>query len=75
MYKSQGQKPIEKIILTGGSSLLLNLPDYLAGLLDLKVYRGDPWARVIYPEELKPVLDEIGARFSVAVGLAMRDIE
>ena len=75
LYKSQGQKPIEKIILTGGSSLLLNLPDYLAGLLDLKVYRGDPWARVIYPEELKPVLDEIGARFSVAVGLAMRDIE
>lgn len=75
LYKNQGQKNIEKIILTGGSCLLLNLPDYLSQILDLKVYRGDPWARVIYSQELKPVLDEIGPRFSVAIGLAMRNIE
>lgn len=75
IYKSQGQKSIEKIILTGGSSLLLNLADYLSSVLGLRVFLGDPWARVVYPEELKPVLDEIGPRFSVAVGLAMRDIE
>ncbi len=75
LYKNQGQKNIEKIILTGGSSLLLNLPEYLSSLLGLRVFLGDPWARVIYPEELKPVLDEIGPRFSVAIGLAMRDIE
>lgn len=75
LYRNQGQKNIEKIILTGGSSLLLNLPEYLAKLIDLKVYLGDPWARIIYPEELKPVLDEIGSRFSVAIGLAMRDIQ
>ena len=75
LYKSQGSKNIEKIILTGGSSLLSNLPDFLSRTLDLKVYLGDPWARVIYPQELKPVLDEIGARFSVAIGLAMRNIQ
>lgn len=74
LYRNQGQRSIEKVILTGGSSLLLNLPPYLSQLLDLKVYRGDAWARVIYPEELKPVLDEIGPRFAVAVGLAMRNI-
>ncbi|MFA6255491.1 MAG: pilus assembly protein PilM [Patescibacteria group bacterium] len=74
LYKNQGQKDIEKVILTGGSSLLLNLPEYLANLLGLRVFLGDPWARVVYPEELKPVLDEIGARYSVAIGLAMRDI-
>lgn len=75
LYKNQGQKNIEKIILTGGSSMLLNLPEYLSNLLGLRVFLGDPWARVIYPEELKPVLDEIGPRYSVAIGLAMRDIE
>jgi len=75
LYRSQGKHTIEKLILTGGSSLLLNLPNYLGNILSLKVYLGDPWARVIYPEELKPVLDEIGARFSVAIGLAMRNIE
>jgi len=75
LYHNQGQKNIEKIILTGGSSLLLNLPEYLSKTLDLKVFRGDPWARIIYPEELKSVLDEIGPRYSVAIGLAMRDIQ
>src|SRR3989344_985245 len=74
-YKNQDQKSIEKIILTGGSSQLLNLPEYLSGLLGVRVFLGDPWARVIYPEELKPVLDEVGPRFAVAIGLAMRDIE
>lgn len=75
LYKNKDQKDIEKVILTGGSSLLLNLPDYLSKVLDLRVFLGDPWSRVIYPEELKPVLDEIGPRYSVAIGLAMRDIE
>ncbi len=74
LYKNQGQKSIEKIILTGGSSLLSNLPEYLSNSLGLRVFLGDPWARVIYPQDLKPVLDEIGARYSVAIGLAMRDI-
>ncbi|MFA6410911.1 MAG: pilus assembly protein PilM, partial [Candidatus Buchananbacteria bacterium] len=75
LYRNQGQKSIEKIILTGGSSLLLNLPEYLSNLMGLRVFLGDPWARVMYPEELKPVLDEIGPRYSVTIGLAMRDIE
>ena len=72
LYKSQGRPAIEKIILTGGSALLNNLPQYLTNVLEMKVFLGDPWARVIYPEELKPVLNEIGPRFSVAVGLAMK---
>lgn len=75
LYKSQGRPQIEKIILTGGSSLLNNLPAYLTSALEMKVFLGDPWARVMYPEELKPVLDEIGPRFSVAIGLAMKLIK
>ncbi|MFH1457476.1 MAG: type IV pilus assembly protein PilM [Patescibacteria group bacterium] len=76
LYLSQEEnKHIEKIILTGGSAYLPNLTDYLGRLLNIKVIIGDPWARVIYPVELKSVLDQIGPRFSVAVGLAMREIE
>ena len=74
LYKSQGRGEVEKIILTGGSSLLVNLPEYLANILKMKVFLGDPWARVIYPEDLKPALDEVGPRFSVAIGLAMKEI-
>lgn len=74
MYQNQGEKPIEKIILSGGSAFLPNLPSYLEQMIKLKCYIGDPWARVVHPIELKPVLDEIGPRFSVANGLAMREI-
>jgi type IV pilus assembly protein PilM len=77
LFQSQegtGIKKVEKIILTGGGAALPNLRDYIASGLALRVYIGDPWARVIYPEELRPVLDEIGPKFSVAIGLAMREI-
>ena len=80
MYQGQntdeGQpKHIDKIILTGGSSLLPKLPEFITSLMNVNTYLGDPWARVIYPPELRPVLDEIGSRFAISIGCAMRDIE
>jgi type IV pilus assembly protein PilM len=68
-------KTIEKIILTGGGSLLPNLDAYLSQKLNLRVFRGDPWARIMYPDDIRPLLDEIGPRFSVSIGLAMREFE
>jgi type IV pilus assembly protein PilM len=69
------QKRIDKIILTGGGALLPRLPEFLTSLMNVNTYLGDPWARVVYPTDLRPVLDEIGPRFSVSIGCAMRDIE
>jgi len=75
LYASQqSSQKIEKIVLTGGSSFLTNIDKHLSQLLNIKVIIGDPWARVIYPIELKSVLDNLAPRFSVAVGLAMREI-
>lgn len=68
-------KRVEKIILTGGSSHLPRIPEYLSETLNMNVYRGNPWARVIYPQDLAGVLEEIGPRMSVAVGLAMRELD
>lgn len=79
LYQSQSesgkQKRVDKVIITGGSALLPRLPEFLTQLMNVNAYRGDPWARVVYPEDLRPILEEIGSRFSVAVGCAMRDIE
>ena len=75
IYQEQNKRKVEKIILTGGTALLGNLPGYLAKILNINTYVGDPWARVIFPTELKPILDRLGSRFAIAVGLAMRDIE
>lgn len=74
LYQDQNHKKVEKIILSGGSSLLGHLPKYLSDTLNINTYIGDPWAKVVFPMELKPILDRIGAKFAVAVGLAMRDI-
>lgn len=74
-FHSQNNGPIEKIILSGGGALLLNLADYLSKRLNLQVIIGDPWNRIRCAEELKPVLSEVGPRLAVAIGLAMREIE
>ncbi|MBI3120180.1 MAG: pilus assembly protein PilM [Candidatus Kerfeldbacteria bacterium] len=74
LYQNQDQRPIEKIVLSGGTAYVPGLTEFIAKALDLKVFVGDPWARVVYPVDLKPVLQEIGPRFAIAIGLAMREI-
>ncbi|MDP3771545.1 MAG: pilus assembly protein PilM, partial [bacterium] len=77
LYLSQEEhrgRVVEKVILAGGAALLPSLTDFLARELNLRVFVGDPWARVIYPVDLRPAIDAIGPRFAVSVGLAMREI-
>jgi type IV pilus assembly protein PilM len=66
---------IEKVILTGGSAALPSLAQHFGRELGIKTYLGDPWARVAYPDDLRPALEEIGPRFAVCVGLSMRDMD
>ncbi len=71
LYLNKNKASTEKIILSGGSALLPDLPEYLSKVLDKKVLIGNPWDRVSCQVDLKPLLEEIGPRMSVAVGLAM----
>lgn len=75
LFQEKYKKKTEKIVLSGGSAYLPNLVNYLAKILDSKVIIGDPWARVKYDPELKPLLTQIGPGMAVAVGLAMREME
>lgn len=70
--KNNGTRMPEKMVLTGGSSVLLGLPEYLTNVFNIRTFLGDPWARILYAADLKPTLQEVGPRFSVAIGLAMR---
>ena len=77
LYSNQngfGAPKIEKIILTGGSCLLPGLAAFLNNTFKIRAYVGDPWTRTVYSEDLRPLLDKLGPRFSVAIGLAMREI-
>jgi type IV pilus assembly protein PilM len=70
---NEAKRP-EKIILTGGASLFPPITRYLSQSTGLKVFVGDPWARTVYQDGLKTMLDAIGPRMSVAIGLALRNI-
>jgi type IV pilus assembly protein PilM len=79
VYQSQqnshGPKRIEKIILTGGSALLPRFSEFLTQQMNVNSYLGNPWARIVYPQDLRPLLDEMGPRFAVSIGCAMRDLD
>jgi len=75
VFGSKDNRRVEKIILTGGGALLPGLTNYLSEAFNLNVIVGDPWFRVAYPFELKPILDKIGPRLAVAIGLAMREFD
>ncbi|MBU0596569.1 pilus assembly protein PilM [Patescibacteria group bacterium] len=70
---NEGKRP-EKVILTGGSGQFLPILERIQESFNFKVFVGDPWARVVYQQGLKPVLDEIGPRMPVCIGLAMRNM-
>ena len=72
-YQSKYNRKVEKCIFAGGGVWLSDFSDYLKEKLSLDVSIGDPFARVIYPPLLKPVLKKIGPILVVATGLAMKD--
>jgi type IV pilus assembly protein PilM len=74
IYQNQNKQPISKVIMTGGSSFLVNMTDYIQNIFNIKSFVGDPWARVIHPVEIDKMLKQLGPKLSVAIGLAMREI-
>ncbi|MDP2586970.1 MAG: pilus assembly protein PilM [Candidatus Komeilibacteria bacterium] len=75
LYQGQASRPVEKIVLSGGSAFLPNLSGYFEDLFAKPTIIGNPWDKVVYDAGLKAVLDEVGSRMAVAIGLAMRDIK
>lgn len=75
LFQSKSDKKVDKIILSGGSALLINFTSYLSRILNINVLAGDPWAKVSCPVELKPLLDEVAPRMAIAIGLALRGME
>ncbi len=70
---NEGKKP-EKIILTGGASVLPFFKEEIEKKFSMKVFVGDPWARTVYQDGLRQILDGLGPRMAVSIGLAMRNI-
>ncbi|MCX6813262.1 MAG: pilus assembly protein PilM [Candidatus Azambacteria bacterium] len=75
IYFSKTKKKIEKLIIYGGASKMPGFAEYLNSRLKMDVIVGTPFSRVVYPEKLKPVIDEIGHEFTIAIGLALKALQ
>jgi type IV pilus assembly protein PilM len=73
-YKSE-QKEIKKIILSGGSSGLPGLKEYISSHFKKDIEMANPFFNFSYPKVLEEELKRIGPSFSVAVGAALRNLE
>ncbi|MEK7586005.1 MAG: type IV pilus assembly protein PilM [Patescibacteria group bacterium] len=73
-YEKKYNKSISKVILVGGGSLIRGLLEKAIESLHTEVVHGDPFSKTEAPAFLKPVLELSGPEFSVAVGLALRQL-
>ena len=53
--------------MTGGSCVLPFIREEIQKVFPMKVFVGDPWARTIYQDGLKTVLDGLGPRMAVSM--------
>lgn len=64
---------VEKVIITGGTSALPELPMYLANNIGVTVEIGNPWQNVSYPAEIQQQLAGLALNYATALGLALRN--
>ncbi len=66
---------IKRVIVSGGAANLPGVLVYLAATLNLEVQIADPWEGLLISEKFgREELEDIGPRFAVAVGLALKDV-
>lgn len=73
-FQKKNQRSINKIFLTGGGAMLKGLVDFSVKRFTIEVKIANPFEKVEYPAFLSNVLREVGVNFSVAIGLAMREL-
>ena len=72
-YEETKNQKMSKVLLVGGLTNMPNFANYFQQKLKREIYMGNALARVVYPQSLSSVMQELASTFSVAIGLAMRD--
>lgn len=66
------QRPVKRVVLTGGGAHLPGLVSFFTNFLGLEVQEADPWTAINMDPAMKNKLSGEAAFYSVAVGLAMK---
>lgn len=73
-HQSQNRnRPVKRVVLSGGGAQLPGLVRYLATILGLEVQEADPWFSLSFDQGVKNKLATNGPAYTVAVGLALRE--
>ena len=74
-FEKEYKKPVNKIILTGGGSLLNDFKRQVESKYDITTVHADPFSKIMSPDFLEEVLRNAGPEFVVAIGLALQGLE
>lgn len=74
-YETAHKKSVVGVVLTGGGGVTKDLEQYARNALAIDVHIADPFGKTEAPAFMRPVLQEIGPEFAVAVGLALRKLQ
>lgn len=69
-YEFENDTKVDKIVITGGGSKVKEIQGVLAKK-DIPVERKNPFDKLEYPSVLDNAINELGALFSVAIGMAL----
>lgn len=72
-WKRRGEASVSKVLVGGGGALLRGVEDIFVKKFGVEVIVVNPFNRVVYPAFLEPALREVGATFTNAIGLALRE--
>ena len=69
--QAHGQK-ISRVVLIGGLANMPGMANYVKQRIDRDVLVGNVFARLVYPQELTPIVQTLSNTLAIAVGAAMR---
>ncbi|MDE1944558.1 MAG: type IV pilus assembly protein PilM [Patescibacteria group bacterium] len=73
-FEQSRKEAVTKVVLTGGGGVTRELGTYAKNLFSIDVVVADPFKKCEAPVFMRPILEEIGPEFAVAVGLALRKL-
>ncbi len=73
-YEKSYNIKLERLIISGGTSLLPGIESYIKKQISLPVIRANPFSKIEYSKDLEPIIRDIGPVLSVATGLGVRGL-
>jgi type IV pilus assembly protein PilM len=73
-FETSHKKTIASVVLTGGGGVTRSLSAYAKNIFSIDVHVANPFIKTEAPAFMRPILEDIGPEFAVAVGLALRKL-